>query len=429
MREVEASVGQRLLWLLDHYRGGNGMINVPVAWRIHGNLDLAALHAAYCELLARHEALRTTYTARGRRLFQVVNDMHSQEIAFADLSGEPDAALAALNAMEVEMRSEIDPRLWPVRASLWRIGERDHLLLVNIHHLATDFFSNTILTRDLSWLYDNITGAGAGELPPVIWSYSDWSEWQRHAFAEGRLEKLQTYWKNQLDGAQLPSIPRGASASPAASEAAALDAPGRATFDLDPAIVERLQHVARDLRTTLFPVMLAAFYAHLYHRSAQRDLSVASLLTNRTRPEVQETIGFFVNMIVLRVQVDSDAPLAQIVRRSRQAFVEAIRHGELPLQLLPAHTITSADEVIFQYLDTPVSRESTLDFEVLDMPVAVEAGRFVLELVVFNREHFMLRHNSQFSKEWARGFLADYTDVLTRLAEEPGLPLASIVLS
>ena len=427
MREIEASVGQRLLWLLDHYRGGSGKINVPVAWRIHGNLDLAALRTAYDDLLARHEALRTTYLTRGRRLFQVVDEMRPQEIAFTDLSGKPGAARAALDAMEGEIRSEIDPRRSPVRTSLWRIDEHDHLLLVNIHHLATDFFSNAILTRDLSWLYDNNLGASSDELPPIGWSYSEWSEWQRRAHADGRLEELQTYWRHQLDGARLPSIPRNARAS--ASGAAGSDTPGRTTFDIDPTVIERLQLLAQRLRTTMFPVMLAAFYAHLYHSCGRRDLAVASLFNNRTRPEVQDTVGFFVNMIMLRLQVDTEAPLEQIVRGSRKVFLEAMRHGDLPLQMLPARTIAPADEIVFQYLDAHVSRESTLDFEMLDMPVAAEAGRFALELVVFDRKRLMLRYDREFGERWAREFLAGYVGSLMRLAEEPRLPLSRLCSS
>ena len=427
MREIEASVGQRLLWLLDHYRGGNGRVNVPVAWRMRGGIDRVALGLAYEALLIRHEVLRTTYTTHDRRLFQVINDMRPREIAFVDLSGEPHAPLVALSAMKAEARSELDPLCWPIQASLWRIAERDHLLLVNIHHLATDFYSNMIISRDLSWLYDRITGISTDELPPVTWSYSNWSEWQRHAFAQGRLKKLQSYWKRRLEGARSPLLPRPVDFRGPAPNPTVLDAPGRATLDIEPAILACLRRVARDLRTTMFPVMLAGFYAHLHSTGCQRDLAVASLLANRTRAEVYETVGFFVNMIVLRVQIDSDTTLADLVRRSRQALIEAMRHGELPLQLLPARTVTAVDDVVFQYIEDHTSRESALDFEPLDMPVAAEAGRFALELVVFNREHCMLRYNSEFRDEWARQFLADYAKVLARLAEEPETLVSAVL--
>jgi hypothetical protein len=309
---------------------------------------------------------------------------------------------------------------------VWRIAPDEHLLLLNIHHLATDFFTNMILSRDLSWLYDRAVGATDEDLPPVQWSYSDWTEHQRAAFADGRLEELQEFWRRRLEGARLAEIPRGAAATGPERRQAELDAPGRATYDIDPSVVQRLNEVARRLRTTMFPVLLGAFYAHLHGVTGQRDLAVASLFTNRMRPEVQETVGFFVNMIVLRGEVDPQAPVSQLVRACRTTFVEAMRHGDLPLQLLPARTLASADDVVFQYLEAPAGREGTLDFEVLDLPVAVDAGRFALELVVFNQEHFMLRYNSEFGDAWAREFLAGYAELLVALAEDPEQPVGAL---
>lgn len=424
MREVEASTGQRLLWLLDHYRGGSGMINVPVAWRIHGDLAVPALRTALDELTSRHEVLRTTYTARGRRLFQVVNDARSQKLSFTDLSHTPTAARLALRTMRHEIREEIDPRRWPLRVSLWRIREDDHLLLVSIHHLATDFASNAILTRDLSWLYDRAIGAGSAELPIVTWSYADWSESQREAFAQGQLERLQTYWQKQLDGVRRTCIARTAR-SPAQA-ASARDGPGRTTLDLDPEILAHLQHAALLLRTTTFPLMLAAFYAYLHSRSGESDLAVSTLLTNRNRPEVKDTVGFFANMVMLRVHVNPDAPFASLVYTTRETFMEAMRNGELPLHLLPAGTAASADEIVFQYLVQDVERACTLDYEVLGMPTAAQAGRFALELVTLNGRRLMLRYGDRYNSRWASEFLAGYVDALVRLAGEPELPLAVI---
>jgi hypothetical protein len=410
---VEASFGQRLLWLLDHYRGTAGMINVPIAWRIRGALQTDALNAAFAALVARHATLRTTYEARGRRLFQVVGNGPAPPIAVHDVRHEPVPEQAALVAMQAEMRTALDPADGPVRATLWRIAADDNLLLVNVHHLATDFFSNMILTRDLAWLYDRAVGATSDELPAVGWSYGEWAQWQREAFAAGRLERLQAFWKDQLDGARLPQLRGGA------GEDAADRGPGRVTHDLQAGVVERLRGVARAQRTTMFPVMLAAFYAHLHRLTGQRDLAVASLFTNRGRPEVQQTVGFFVNMIVLRGEVDPEAPFAQLIRACRSTFMKALAHCDLPFQMLPPRTLETAraDDVVIQYLEAPPSPASSLDFTALDLPVAVDAGRFALELVVFNQEHFMLRFDGDFTHAWARDFLAGYAAVLTAIAD------------
>ncbi|HWF72029.1 MAG TPA: condensation domain-containing protein, partial [Solirubrobacteraceae bacterium] len=251
--EAEASIGQRLLWLLDHYRGGEGTINVPIGWRIRRPLDVAALGVALERLVERHETLRTTYRSRGRRLIQLIHGERPPELRVIDVSGEAAPEPFALAAMDREVRTDMDPALTPLTVTLWRIAAEDHLLLINLHHLATDFFSNMILTRDLGWLYDHVAGATAEPPPPLPWSYADWSAWQGQAFAAGRQAQLQAFWREALEGSRGVELPRAA------------DRPGghgaprneKETLDLDPAAVEGLRETARGLRTTMFGVMLA----------------------------------------------------------------------------------------------------------------------------------------------------------------------------
>lgn len=426
-RTVEASVGQRLLWLLDHYRGAGGTVNAPLAWRLRGAVDEAALARALDELTARHEALRTTYETVGRRLIGVVHppgpmslDRIDARGADGEAAGSAPGTGTAQAAMQDRAHTAIDASRWPTDAALWRIADDDRLLLLNIHHLATDFFSNAIVSRDLMALYDRASGVNGEPLPHVVWQYADWSDWQREAFAAGRLERLKEFWARRLDGAQLPALPR--TGDPVGNaDAAAM----KVTVDLDPDIVAHLNRVAPRLRTTMFPLMLAAFFDHLHRITGQRDLAIASLFTNRGKPQVQDTVGFFVNMIVLRAAIDPHTGFAELARRARTAVLEGLAHGDLPYQMLPARTVSTTidgrsvrvDDVVFQYLESPSTprRRRAVEFEPVEVTVA--SGRFPLELVVHNQSQCMLRYDARrFSPAWAREFLDGYSERLADAA-------------
>lgn len=386
-------------------------MNAPLAWRIRGACDASALATALRELTTRHEILRTTYVTEGRRLLQRVHA--PAEVPLRHLGHQPaDAALAALQAYS---QRQLDAAQWPTSAALWHTGAEEHLLLLNIHHLATDFFSNAVIARDLVSLYRRAVGAQSEPLPAIGWQYLDWSERQREEFAAGRLERLQRYWGEYLLGAELPRLEAG---EPGGSGDGG--EPAKVTLDLAPDLVAALAARAMALRTTLFPLMLAAFFAHLHARTGQDDLAIASLLTNRGRPQVQQTAGFFVNMIALRGRAPGPGGFDELVRATRSAVLGALSHADLPYQLLPARTVRGhgsarVDDIVFQYLETPATAppSSPPHFEPVELTVA--AGRFALELVVHDQSQLMVRYDPRrFSAAWARDFLDGYAEALWR---------------
>jgi hypothetical protein len=444
-RTLEASVGQRLLWLLDHYRGAAGRVNVPLAWRITEPLNEPALAAALDDLCIRHEALRTTCAARGRRLMQQVRGARSFGLrsvpAHGDgangdsvSAGDLDSALSDLRSLA---RRNLDAARSPVQAALWRLGAADHLLLLNIHHLATDFFSGVVIARDLEALYELRSGLATAELPPIRWQYADWSEWQRESFAAGRLEQLQAFWRERLAGARLPELPADTAAlahgtDPSPAGTVVEREPGTVQLDFEPETVAALRAAARSLRSTLFPVMLAVFFAQLHRVSGQRDLTIASLFTNR-RPEVRESVGFFVNMVALRALVDPEAPFAMLARAARGTVVQALANCELPIQMLPATALTHTqdgsgriDDVVFQFLDAQAEPPARRRFQPLD--VAVMSGRFPLELVVRGGDQCMLRFDpDRFDTRWATAFLDGYGRLLAAACNAVERPLSELL--
>jgi len=429
VRTVPASIGQRLLWQMDHYRGAHGALNCPVFLRLRGRLDAAALAAAVRDLTHRHESLRTTFTGRGHRLGQLVHDeFRAPEVALVDLSAEPDPEAAALRAMTEETRERVDPERWPVRLSLWRLRAAEHVLCVNMHHLVTDGWSCAVVASDLVRLYDRAV-AGGPPLPEVGWQYARWVEWQRQLLEGEGLRRLRDYWRRQLDGAELPALPRSETRAGAAERLTVVE---RAL--VDPETLGRLQAMARAERTTLFTVLLTACYVLLHRTTGQTDVAIASIFANRSRPELRHTVGFLSNMVLLRGRLGRRTAFADQVRDVSSTVIGAFAHQELPYQLLPLDTLRTRsarpESVVFQLFAGPLerTRAAGLDVEpIITVPDRI-GSRWDFELSlapsVDGLTVLLCHADDLYRRDWSRRFLDDYAS-LVRAAAVPGASLVS----
>lgn len=443
VREVPASAGQRLLWLLDHYRGEHGALNEPLVWRISGRLSVAGLRQALDGLTARHEMLRTTFSFQHRQLVQRIHAPRPLPLVFVDLSDRPDPERAAADAMDREIAERIDPADWPIRVRLWRVRKAEHVrvrkaehvLCVNVHHLVTDRWSNGTLAADLATLYNQLI-TGEGDLPEIGWQYAEWSEWQRRRFEAGRLRELQEYWLGKLDGAQLPALPGQKMGSPYTISIGAYE-----QRDLGPELSLALRRVGDQQRATAFPVALAAFYVQLHALTRQRDQSVASLFANRLRPEVRHTIGFFVNMLVLRVRLDPQMRFSELVRECRSTVIGALAHQELPYQMLPPavvraetdHGVVRADDVVFQFVEGEQPASARLRLAGADI-APVEWGlrrRFALELFLACNDEgvtmLLVYDEARFDGAWASRFVDQYSALLRTATGNPDATVAELL--
>jgi len=438
--DIPASVSQRLLWMIQHYRSDFGALCCPVVCRVRGPLDRAALQSAVDALVGRHEALRTTFSGRGARLVQHVHPPRPLPVRWQDLSGTADPAAAAAAALAAELADPIDPRQWPARASAWRTGPDEHLFCLNLHHLVTDAWSTAILLRELCGLYDLAFGA-APPAPPG-WQYREFVRWQQSLLAGEAVRRHREYWQRQLRGAALPRL-----AGPARPGAPGRDGPEPATdpaagsatdggadpggvyaVDLDPAVVARLRELARTGQSTLFTVLLAVFHAQLWRVTGQPDIAVASMFLNRSRPELRDTVGLLAGMVLLRSQVGTRASFADLVRHTHAAVVGAFAYQDLPFQLLPGDLVQAhggrADDVMFNVM-TEVRHVRTAGgtrFE-LEVPTAI-GSRFPFELAIApvgarDLRCVLFRAGGWLDDARAGEFLAGYAELAGRLSADP----------
>jgi amino acid adenylation domain-containing protein/non-ribosomal peptide synthase protein (TIGR01720 family) len=314
------SSAQQRLWFLSEFTPGGNDYNSGTALRLTGELRVAALRAAVAELPRRHESLRTTFAEADGRPVQIVHEAADVDVPVVECApGELDTVLGA------EFARPFDLRNGPLfRALLVRLGEREHVLLLSAHHIVVDGWSLRVLTEELAARY---AGGDAPSAPEL--RYADYAVWQQDRLAGPEMAEHMAYWRNALDGAvplDLPTDrPRPAVRS-AAGSAHELTVPA--------ALAARLTELARTNDTTLFTTVTAACEVLLARYSGRRDVSVGTVSSGRTRPELDRLVGFFVNTVVLRSTVDQMISFTEHLARFDADAREAFGHDEVPFDRL-----------------------------------------------------------------------------------------------
>ncbi|GAA1954185.1 condensation domain-containing protein [Amycolatopsis minnesotensis] len=423
-RREPASIAQRLLWLIKHYRADFGALNCPLLCRLRGPLDEQALRSAVHELAARHESLRTTFAGRAARLEQLVHPARAVPWTVLDVPRGTDPG----DLVAAEVRTPLDPTEWPMRVTLWRVRDDEHVLCVNLHHLVTDAWSTGVLLGELCALYERAIG-GTAELAEPTWQYARFAAWQHEQLSGDALSRHRDYWRRQLTGAQLARFP-AAQARPGEGRT------GSAHAEIDPATVPALWELARAHHTTLFTVLLTAFHLHLRRRTGQDDLAVASMFANRSRAAVRGTVGLLANMVLLRVRAPGGATFAELLQHAHAAVIGAFAFQDLPTQMLPGGVVDTGgrrvDDVVFNVMAEVehTRRAGGLDVELL---IPDELGsRFGLELALVPVGGTELRavlfyNDAQLTGDEAAAFLREYTYLVSLVVSEPKTVVSDIL--
>jgi NRPS condensation-like uncharacterized protein len=422
IRSVVPSIGQRLLWYVDHYRGDDGALNCPVLLRLRGPLDVAALAAALDRVVSRHEALRTTFSGRGQSLSQLIHDHRPVRLEHVDISRAPDPEAEARAAIGKNLATRIDPESGPLRVNLWRLSPTEHALCLNMHHLVTDAWSCGVIVKDLESL------SARREAPNVGAQYSQFVQWQNDWLAGDAVSRCRADWRTQLDGLRVPPLP-ALNADTGGSRRTA-----SAVSDIDRETTRALSEAARTHKTTLYAVMLAVYYALLHQMTGETDLPVASVFANRMRPEFHHTVGFLANVVILRVRIRTAMRMLDLLRQTHDTVMEAFLHQQLPFHVIGAGVVSEAmrrpDDLVFQMLST-----RTQGFELANARAEVLipdgiGSRFELELTVIPQHDglkVVLFHNlARVSAARARDLIAAYASVAAAFARNPGMGVAEL---
>jgi amino acid adenylation domain-containing protein len=319
------SYAQERLWFMEQFAPGTAAYGSPLLVRLGPDADLAALAAALRWLAARHESLRMRFPATGGRPSVVVDPPGDVPLPVLDV---PDEAAAA-EAVQTAALRPFDLAAGPLlRALVVRVaGGTRHDVLIDMHHIVTDGWSNDILLAGLSAAYQ--AAARHDPLPdgPAVTQYGDFAAWQREQLSAPGARPHLEYWLDLLRGVPALELPTDAPRPPAQTFAGASH-----WFRLDAGLVSALTRLGRTCQATLFMTMLAGYQLVLSRYSGQDCFCVGTPVAGRSRPELDQTIGMFVNMLPLRADVTGDPPVSEFIGRVRDRVLGALAHQDVPFE-------------------------------------------------------------------------------------------------
>jgi len=328
--DLPLSFAQQRLWYLDQLLPGNAAYNISVVLRTTGRLLEHLLGQALDQLVRRHEPLRTHFAIKDSRPVQQIPAAKDGLLVVEDLS----AISAERQESEVQSRileqarTVFDLGRGPLlRARLLHLGSGKHVLLLTVHHIASDGWSVGLLIRELTALYDSLCQGKPSPLPLLTVQYADYAVWQRECLQGEMLEEQLKYWRTQLANLPVLDLPTDRP-RPATLSSGGANVP----FRLSAKLTAKLRQMGRRQGVTMFMTQLAAFQLVLSRWSRQEDIAIGSPIANRNRTEIEGLIGFFVNTLVLRTDLSGNPTFQELLERVREISLQAYSYQDIPFE-------------------------------------------------------------------------------------------------
>jgi len=438
-RPLPLSFAQQRLWFLDQLEPGSSAYNVPVALRFSGELAVGALGSSFTELVRRHEVLRTSLPDSPTGPIQVIAAPGPVPMPLVDLERleKPQGETELERWTRAEALRPFDLMRGPVlRIGLFRLGDREHVLQLVIHHVATDAWSSTLLVREVTALYAAFSRGRPSPLPDLLIQYADFSLWQRERLSGKSLAAMLSRWRKRLGGdppvLELPTDRARRSGGTARRGAFLLR-------ELPESSGPGLNRLNRARGTTPFMTLLAVFDVLLWRLTGVEDLVVGTAIAGRGHLDTEPLIGYFINMLPLRVSLDAHMRFTDLLSRVREAALGVFVHQDVPLEklveeLMPARHRdgTPLFRVAFGFRNTPVEELEVSGLEIRPVGLPEEHIRFDLTVWVSERGGSLQadwRYDSElFDEATIDAWHGAFASLLSQVAETPETRLGQLQL-
>jgi amino acid adenylation domain-containing protein len=348
------SRAQQRLWFLDHLgRAARAAYNLATGERLQGKLNVDALRRALDRIVARHEMLRTTFVAIDGQPRQVIGATDSgfflreHELSHMPI-GEQNEAVGLI--IQEESTEAFDLAKGPlIRGRLLKLSSEEHILLVSMHHIVADAWSGDVWSRELAALYGAFSRDLADPLPALEVQYADYAVWQRALLQGQPLQEQLEFWKAHLTGApvllELPTDRPRPEVQSYRGDVVDLSV----SVNLTP----ELRRLSRSHKVTLFTTLLTGWSILLSRLSGQEDIVIGVPVANRLRPELEPLIGFFINTLAVRVRLEDNPSVGELLVRVQSNTLDAYSNQDIPFEqvveaLKPPRTL--AHSPIFQVM-------------------------------------------------------------------------------
>jgi len=326
------SYAQQRLWFIDRM-GGSSQYNMPIGYRMEGDLDRAAFGRAFSEVVQRHEVLRTNFVEEGGAVFQRIHDAIDLPLVETDLSRLPAAE------REAEMRRILDAdAITPycletsplIRIRLMILGPCEHVAVINMHHIVSDGWSMEVLMREFAEAYTACREGRKPVLDPLPIQYADYAQWQRDWMEGAAIEGQLAFWRSQLEG--IPAVHNLPLDRPRPSQQDFAGEIHFQEFDLD--LCARIRRFCIERDVTLFMFLQTAFALLVHRYSNECDIVIGTPIAGREQHETQALIGFFVSTLAIRTRCESGLSFETLLRRNKSTILDVFSCQDTPFEYL-----------------------------------------------------------------------------------------------
>nr|AAF17281.1 NosD [Nostoc sp. GSV224] len=388
--ELPLSYAQQRLWFLDQLEPNSAIYNIPLALRLVGNLNRAALEQSFQEIIDRHEALRTNFITVDGKPSQIIQTQINWTVSVVECEHLPpsEQEIATQQLVQQQAIQPFDLAEGAlIRATLIVLSKTEHILLLCMHHIVSDAWALGVFVQELAALYNAYSQGEPSPLTPLPIQYADFGIWQREWLQGEVLQNQISYWQQQLkDAPALLSLPTDRPRPAVQTFAGAIQ-----EFALSVELSNQLTQLSQKQGVTLFMTLLAAFDTLLYRYTGQLDILVGSAIANREHSEIEGLIGFFVNTLVLRTDLSGNPSFSELLSRVRQIALGAYSHQELPFEMLVEALQPERDlshpplfQVMFVLQNTPMSGVELAGLTISSLPPQSTIAKFDLTLSMHN---------------------------------------------